>query len=334
VPAPEDTTQIRAAFPSGKHTARALKYREPLDFCRDGPIGPTLEVDVSAESRECALPLADTFLRAAAALDWAFGAPPPSKAGSGADPAKSPAIGRLSVEGEFIPFRIEERMKGEPCEPTPQELARERREYGYHAPRITLVPTGALRLIRLETEYWSRQRTWYDHRRRRVEDLLRDVLFDFLEHAVAIKARRAEREREDRAEQEERHRREVLEARQEVNAQLAAYLETQAGAWFRVRMLRTYLRSLRRRVPNGFQVKVREGEPLNFLDWAERYVNAMDPLHEAPRIEEFKREDYNWRATEEAKAELSRLSGHEWTSSWKVSEGTAPECDTDEDHFA
>ena len=109
----------------------------------------------------------------------------------------------------------------------------------------------------------------------------------------------------------------MLEAKREVNARLVTYLETQAGAWFRARSLRAYLRALRRRVPQGLRVKVRDGEPLDFLDWAESYINAMDPLHEAPRIEEFEREDYSWRAAEEAKAEFSRLSGHDWADPGK-----------------
>jgi hypothetical protein len=57
---------------------------------------------------------------------------------------------------------------------------------------------------------------------------------------------------------------------------------------------------------------------LDFLNWAESYTNAMDPLHEAPRVEEFEAEEYSWRADEEAKAEFSRLSGHDWIRSWKI----------------
>ena len=312
-------TDLRAAAPSVKRTARSLKYPEPLDFCRGERSGPTLDVQVSDAARERALLLADTFLRATTALGWTFAAPAEAKANPKADPPGGPVHGHLVVEGEPIGFRIEERMKNEPREPTPQELARERREYRYHAPRKTLKPSGALRLIRLETGYWTRRQTWYDHRARRVEDQLREILADFLEHAFETKARRAEREREERAEQEEKRRREALEAKREVNARLVAYLETQAGAWFRARLLRGYLRALRRRVPQGLRVKVRDSEPLDFLHWAESYLNAMDPLHEAPRIEEFEREDTSWRAAEEAKAELSRLSGHDWAESWKVS---------------
>jgi hypothetical protein len=80
--------------------------------------------------------------------------------------------------------------------------------------------------------------------------------------------------------------------------------------------------------------QVRDGEPVDFLDWAERYINAMHPLHEAPRVEEFEGEEYSWRADDEAKAEFSRLSGHGWAHSWKVSKGAATQCDTDEDEFA
>ncbi|MGB9330076.1 MAG: hypothetical protein WCB10_04845 [Steroidobacteraceae bacterium] len=327
-------TDLRAALPSVKRTARSLKYPEPLDFCRGERSGPTLEVAVSEGTRERAHLLADTFLRAASELGWTFVPPAASKTGPATEAVKTPALGHLVVEGEAIAFRIEERLKSEPRDPTPQELARERREYRYHAPRITLVPTGALRFIRLETAYWSRQKTWYDHRRRRVEGQLREILLDFLEHAFAIKTHRAEREREERAEQEEKRRREALEAKREVNARLVTYLETQAGAWFRARMLRGYLRALCRCAPQGLRVKVRDGEPLDFLHWAESYINAMDPLHATPRVEEFEGEEYSWRAAEEAKAEFSRLSGHAWARSWKISGGASTQCDTDEDDFA
>jgi hypothetical protein len=95
-------------------------------------------------------------------------------------------------------------------------------------------------------------------------------------------------------------------------------------------MLRGYVCALRRRASQELRVKVRDGEPVDFLDWADRYINAMDPLHEAPRVEEFERQDHSWGAGEEAKSELSRLSGHEWAESWKASERsseipTAPE---------
>ena len=50
-------------------------------------------------------------------------------------------------------------------------------------------------------------------------------------------------------------------------------------------------------------------------------------------VEEFEGEEYSWRADDEAKAEFSRLSGHGWAHSWKVSKGASTQCDTDEDDF-
>lgn len=82
-------------------------------------------------------------------------------------------------------------------------------------------------------------------------------------------------------------------------------------------MLRTYLRALRR--AGSFNVKG-AGEPIDFLAWAERYVNAMDPLQKTPRTAELLPEEHSWRASEHAKEELSRLSGHNWSRSWKLEE--------------
>ena len=55
------------------------------------------------------------------------------------------------VAGERIDLHIEERLRDEPREPTPAELAREKREYGYQAPRKIEVPTGNLRVVRVDT---------------------------------------------------------------------------------------------------------------------------------------------------------------------------------------
>jgi hypothetical protein len=86
-----------------------------------------------------------------------------------------PYTGRLLVEGEQVALRIEERFREERIEPTAAQLAREKREYGYHAPRKIAVATGALRLVRLDTyRNWGEpeRRTLYDRKGSRVEDKL------------------------------------------------------------------------------------------------------------------------------------------------------------------
>jgi hypothetical protein len=44
-------TDLRAAAPSVKRTARSLKYPGPLEFCRGERSGPTLDIAVSAGAR-------------------------------------------------------------------------------------------------------------------------------------------------------------------------------------------------------------------------------------------------------------------------------------------
>jgi hypothetical protein len=317
------TTDLRSATAAIKRTARRLKHPDSatFEFERGEKTGPVVDVSVSGQVYDRALLLADTFLRAARDLGWTFAAPAPEKvtADAGVKDASTsvrPAIGQLVVEGEPIGFRIEERMRDLPREPTARELAREKREYWFHAPRVNSVATGSLRLVRVEVEYGRRQ-SWHDRGSRRIEDKIPDILRSFLDLALELKARRAERERRRREHEESERKRRELETRRQVNAELIAQLETQAGAWYRARVLRAYVRALRR--VGSFNVKA-GGEPIDFLAWAERYVDAMDPLRSAPRAPELMPEEYNWRASEHAKEELSRLSGHDWAKSWKVAE--------------
>jgi hypothetical protein len=76
------TTDLPAALPSVKRTARQLKYPGPLEFCRGERSGPTLDVAVSEGMRERALLLADAFLRGAVELGWTFAPPAASKTGA------------------------------------------------------------------------------------------------------------------------------------------------------------------------------------------------------------------------------------------------------------
>jgi len=53
----------------------------------------------------------------------------------------------------------------------------------------------------------------------------------------------------------------------------------QAGAWHRARFLRRYLNAARRALGDqSFTVDL-QGQPTDFIRWAEHYVNQVDPLH-------------------------------------------------------
>lgn len=99
--------------------------------------------------------------------------------------APGPAYAQLLVDGEPISFLIEERFREIPREPNARELAREKREYRYQAPRTESVPTGALRIVRIDSisPWYPRRTSWFDQGKQRVESKIPKVLAAFHERA-------------------------------------------------------------------------------------------------------------------------------------------------------
>jgi hypothetical protein len=131
----------------------------------------------------------------------------------------------LLVDGEPICFGIEERTREEPREPSRSELGREKRDYFYYAPRVTLIPTGALRIVRIDTiHHWSpRRKNWYDRGRNVVEKNIPKILTAFCVRAQELKAERAETERRQRERAEQERLREEKRERRAAHAQLSIH---------------------------------------------------------------------------------------------------------------
>jgi hypothetical protein len=246
------------------------------------------------------------------------------------EPSKpEPPVGRFLVEGEQVGLRIEDRLRDEPRVPSAYELAREKREYGYHAPRKMRVPTGNLRVIRLDTyrTYGEPDKhTWYDRKGSQVEDQLKDILLGFYELSRSIKARRAEDERRERERQEAERRQKEKEARQEANAKLIRQLETDAGAWHRARYLRRYVRAARKQLGEQSLRATFRTEVIDFLDWANEYVNQLDPLHALERSTDFQESgSYHYQTDiDRIKEGFARLLGGDWSHAWKLGKDYSP----------
>lgn len=320
---------LREATSAVKRTALVHKHpnRGQMPFARGEKTGAILDLHVSAGALDRALLFADALLRTAESLGWSFVEPLPEEDGSGGllqrgnghyhPPTSTSDIGELLVDGERIAFRIEERTTEVPRQLTRAERRYERSADGRSETRVDLQFTGALRLVRLDRNCGSeRRKTWYDHRGRRVENRIPEVLRNFFELALEIKARRVEAERRRREREEEERQRRELEERREANGRLVKALELQAGAWHRARFLRAYLRAARRALPEGVTIGFL-GNRIDFLQWAEQYVNGLDPLHAQPRTETMLPERSSWAGSSELKDGLSRLAGHEWAKSWK-----------------
>jgi hypothetical protein len=287
---------IADACPAVRRTARHAKHadRKTLSFARGEREGPIINLDVTDATLNRSLLLADLLVRTAQGLGWTLDGPPRAAAEPG--PSRSrwdppaptqkpePPIAHLLVDDEPIAFCIEERLRVEARQPTPTELAREKREYGYHAPRSRQISTGALRVVRIEAQrYWSpKRKSWYDHRSRLVETQIPKIMASFHELALELKAKRAEAERQQQIrEEQERLRQERLE-RRAAHARLISDLERQAGAWYRARILRRYVQAARRTLAERrVEAKFRD-QTVDFLDWAISYVDQLDPLSAAP----------------------------------------------------
>jgi hypothetical protein len=342
----EAAPTVLEALAPVKRTALHEKYsrRSDLSFERGERSGPLVPMAVTEKALERALLLADRLLRAATSLGWSFGesvilkkkaedeaeriksqygrhAPPET-------PKPEAPPGRIWVESEEIAFRIEEKLRDEPRTPTAAELAREKREWGYHAPRKVSVATGHLRVVRLDGDYrysGPQRHSWYDRKGKPVEDQIKDILLGFYELAVLEKERRAKAEREAREREEEKRLEEERIARQEGNAKLIKQLETDAGAWHRARYLRRYIRAARCRVA-GSAIEARYlNTTLDYLAWAERYVDQLDPLSSAPRVEDFERPTNEYGGDDDKwKKGVARLLGAPWKEAWKIGKDYTP----------
>lgn len=308
------STDLMAAHPVIQRKAREMKLRKASEFTwrrSSDRSGPTLQVDVSDSQRERALLLADNILQSASTLGWSVSSP--------VKPEETTAF--LTVEGERIGFRIDERRRQIDHVLTPEELERKRRKQLYASPRWDYEWSGELRLHLVEPgDARYAIGTWKDGKRRVLEEQAGDILRGFFRRAQELKRRRAEQERDEA----ERRRQQELEwqrsKRRDTQLKLIRTLELQAGAWLRARTLRAYLRAARRVLgEQSIHAKVDE-QTVDFLSWAETYVNQLDPLHREPRNRDLERTSHAWRSDTELKEELSRLLGHEGQQSWKLSD--------------
>jgi hypothetical protein len=326
-------TAVAETCAAVKRTALHAKLprRKDLKLARGEREGGIIDLDVTAKTLPRALLLADLLVRTAEGLGWALQDPPPPKPEPEqprhrwdpppAPPSKpAPLIAHLLVDGEPIDFRIEERMREEPRVPTVAELAREKRDYFYHAPRSQMVATGALRIVRIEPHYWRpKRKTWYDHRGKLVETQIPKILFSFQELAIRLKAERLECERKQRLREEEERREQDRKERRQAHGRLIAELERQAGAWYRARFLRRYVHAARRAVgENHIKAKFRD-QPIDFLDWASAYVDQLDPLSVTPRDPDQLPEPNYYRSYDDAlKKTQLRLFGFDGHTSSKL----------------
>lgn len=333
---------LKTASPAVKRTAVKLKrpWRGEIVWNRGERRGPIIPINVSDDVADRALLVCDRLLRAATDLGWTFEVPPKSEERAGyshrheeferSTRAALPP-GHLVVEGEVLHFRIDERHRRFDHVPTNKEKAEQRRGHYVYMPRWDYEATGELRFYISAHDSRHALRTWKDSIRTRLEHQIKTILLGMLDQARRIKA---DRERKRLAEIERRleeDRRRKLAERREANAELVHELEAQAGAWMRARVLRAYLRAARRALGNQTLQASLQGEIVDFMAWADHYLDQLDPLSTAPHDSDLKQDrTFRYGNDQTLQRTLSRLLGLDWQDSSKLMSAGVAEDDASE----
>lgn len=303
------------------------KWRAEIVWNRGEKSGPLVQIYVSDLVADRALRLAESLLVGAETIGWRFQRIPAPKEEDNRyrryaqviNP-EPPKYGCLDVMGEPLTFKIDERNRQVDHELTEEEKARQRRGQWIHPPRWDYVPTGELRIHLLHADSTYVHHTWKDTARRKLEDHVNPILLGFFDEALKIKAKREERRQEELRARREEEKQLRLSQRRSNNAKLVKELEAQAGAWMRAKILRSYLRAFSRATAGKkFEVMV-DRSAVDLIEWAQRYVNQLDPLSSEPHDPDLMDESlvrFGSRG-EGVQESLSRLLGRHWQESLKV----------------
>ncbi len=303
------------------HRLKVIPAKEIAWAHRSDRQGPILEINVSDAQAPRALQIADAVIRGAESLGWAFEAVKPKDPGHRQRVPDTPEpfpLGALTVVGEPMAIRIDEPQRQTAHVLTADELRRQKRGDYVYVPKWDHDWSGRLCLQGHEPDSRYGARTWKDGKRRRLEDQVREILVGLYELALQAKAQRAEREEWERKQRERERLESERSDRRDAEVKLIQELERQAGAWFRARLLRRYIRAARRALGKDSITAKRGEERVDFFAWAQGYVDQLDPLHTTARNTDLLEDRYAWRAHSEWQQGVSRIAGFEGQRSWKI----------------
>jgi hypothetical protein len=186
---------------------------------------------------------------------------------------------RVHILDEPLGFGVEEGTRRVPHAITFTEQKLIDRGAGWQVPKHDSVPAGTLSLVITNVRH-TRQR-WTENASRPLEELLNRFVTGLTRAALALKEQRAAAERREREREEEERRRVEVARRRKVEEQrnreeIAARdrFDALMKAWQKNEQRRAFLADLRTAVG-----EVAEDSPLGeWLGWAERYIELVDPL--------------------------------------------------------
>lgn len=249
--------------PLVEQTRTALEDPYPDTYGRIGnsrPLG--VSVNVSPDALPRALRILDAVVKAAESAGWeAF------EEHAGDQPAS-----HLLIEGEEIPFRITEKVTREEKDIPEEELSITESKYKYHQ-------TGRLH-FKLPFQHPSPpgQKKWVEDEKGKLEGMLPGILERAYESAYDVKETRRKRNRRARKREKKRKARaEKKKRREEEKRRRKALVET-ASQWSKSQDLRDYIEEVKRRVDEESLTEEKRKKVEEWISWARRHANRIDPL--------------------------------------------------------
>ena len=179
---------------------------------------------------------------------------------------------------ERVFFFLEEKTKRADHEPTAAEKLEAKRWNWERWPKHDFLPSGALRLRIVDTDYLRVRTVWSDGESQRIEDCLNDFIVGLLKAAEAIKRRRVEHAKAEKRRREEAILQAELDQLRWLEEARRRELDRQADASEKARRIRAYVDRAREAGLVCLPDTVKIDSLQQWLDWATRYANAVDPF--------------------------------------------------------
>jgi len=153
----------------------------------------------------------------------------------------------------------------------------------------TVFEAGVVGKLKIQLKEWTGEhlrKRWADSARRRLEDVLNDVVLGLVVVADAKRAVRLEQERQERDAREAKRRRIEAEERQRKELERRQLLERQVESWTKAHQVRAFVDEVDRRA----QAKGKSTEPGTelgeWIAWARRHADRLDPLKPPVELDE------------------------------------------------
>ncbi|GEM_PF-1580903 len=255
-----------------KAVSRDLKGQKPDDYGAIRSRAPdSFQVRLHPSSRDRVLCLVDALAKACRDRGFVF------RDGKAGDRYN----GHAAIVIDSVAFRpvLDERMRRTSYRMTEEEIARRQRGQYVYTPTWSYEPTGELTL-KIEGAWGSGlQTTWKDTRHQKIETRLNDVMIGL--RALANNRLEDQRKAEERKRRYDLIQQQRAELRQRIadEQQAVDALEADAAAWRRAEKLRAYIAAVERQCTNTGERESRS----DWLAWAQRQADRMDPLTPSPR---------------------------------------------------